>query len=65
MRFIFIAACLFSLCRAYTQGLAARNADTVFGREQSNSTGGTFTRVGTNFAGAHLLGSALRSLEET
>jgi hypothetical protein len=39
-----------------TQGLAARNADTVFGREQSNSTGGTFTRVGTNFAGAHLPG---------
>jgi len=56
MRFIFIAACLFKLRRAYAQGFAASSADAVFGREQLNSTGGTLTRVGTKFAGAHLPG---------
>ena len=31
-------------------------ADAVFGREQSNSTDGTFTRLGTSFTGAQLQG---------
>lgn len=53
MRFIFIAACLFNLRRAYASGLTASLADAVFGREQFNSTGGTLTRVGTSFTGAH------------
>ncbi len=53
MRFIFIAACLCNLRRAYARGFAASTADAVFGREQFNSTGGTCTRVGTSFAGAH------------
>ena len=54
MRFIFIAACLFNLHRAYAWNLTAPDADAIFGREQFNSTGGTCTRVGTSFAGAHL-----------
>ena len=53
MRFIFITACLCNLRRAHAQGFAASSADAVFGREQFNSTGGTCTRVGTSFAGAH------------
>ena len=53
MRFIFIAACLSNLRRAHARGFAASSADAVFGREQFNSTGGTRTRVGTSFTGAH------------
>ena len=53
MRFIFIAACLSNLRRAHARGFAASSADAVFGREQSNSTGGTRTRVGSSFTGAH------------
>ena len=56
MRFIFIAACLCNLRRAYASGLTATTADAVFGREQSNSTDGTCTRLGTSFAGAQLQG---------
>ena len=53
MRFIFIAACLFNLRRAYARGFTASTADEIFGREQSNSTGGTRPRVATSFTGAH------------
>ena len=53
MRFIFIAACLCNPRRAHAQGFAASSAGAVFGREQFNSTGGTLTRVGTSFTGAH------------
>ncbi len=53
MRFIFIAACPFNRRRAYAGSLTASRADAVFGREQFNSTGGTCTRVGTSFTGAH------------
>ena len=53
MRFIFIAACLSNLHRAYASSLTATTADAVFGCEQFNSTGGTRTRVGTSFTGAH------------
>jgi hypothetical protein len=53
MRFIFIAACLSNLRRAYASGLTATTADAVFGCEQFNSTGGTRTRVGPSFTGAH------------
>jgi hypothetical protein len=53
MRFIFIAACLSNLHRAYASSLTATTADAVFGCEQFNSTGGTLTRVGTSFTGAH------------
>jgi len=53
MRFIVIAACLYNLRRAYASGLTATTADAVFGCEQFNSTGGTRTRVGTSFTGAH------------
>ena len=60
MRFIFIAACLFNLRRAYAGNLTASLADAVFGREQFNSTGGTFTRVGTSFTGAHETQDQLR-----
>ena len=56
MRFIFIAACLFNPRRACACGLTAPLADAVFGREQSNSTDGTCTRLGTSFTGAQLQG---------
>ena len=66
MRFIFIAACLSNLRRAYASGLTASSADAVFGCEQFNSTGGTRTHVGTSFTGAHdrkLSDSRNRSLQ--
>jgi hypothetical protein len=52
MRFIFIAACLFNprLLSTPPHGDAV---GAVFGREQFNSTGRTFTCVVTSFTGVH------------
>jgi hypothetical protein len=52
MRFTFIAACRFSLCPACRFGLTASSRAQPFGRESSNSTGGTSTRVEASFTGA-------------
>jgi len=52
MWFIFIAACSFSPRHAYAVSLATYLVDAAFGREQSNSTGGTYTRVDASFTGA-------------
>ena len=53
MRFTVVTTGRFRLGRAFGFGLAAFFPDPAFGREQSNSTGGTRTRVATSFTGAH------------
>ncbi len=52
MRFTFVATGQFSLDPAFRFGLTASSLTQSFGREQSNSTGGTSTRVATGFTGA-------------